>query len=192
MRVRDAEIADLTRITEIYNQAIVETVATFDLETFEPEQRREWFAQFGPSRPILVCETAGGRESDEAGDEATAGGADGGEATGGDAGNGAGAIGGYAYYLPHRPKPAYAHTKELTVYVDSAYRGRGIASALYSELIERARSQEVHVLIGILGGENEPSAALHRKFGFELAGRMPEVGRKFDRWVDTYTYVKIL
>lgn len=185
MRVRDAEIADLTRITEIYNQAIVETVATFDLETFEPEQRREWFAQFGPSRPILVCEIAGRHGGDAAGEES-------GDEAGNAAGDEAGEIGGYAYYLPHRAKPAYTHTKELTVYVDSAYRGRGIASALYSELIERARSQQVHVLIGILGGENEPSAALHRKFGFELVGRIPEVGRKFDRWVDTYTYVKIL
>ncbi len=101
-------------------------------------------------------------------------------------------VAGYAYYLPFRAKAAYARTKELTVYVDAGAHRRGLASALYLRLIEHARARGVHALIGVLGGENPASASLHQKLGFELVGHLREVGRKFDRYVDTYYYEMLL
>jgi L-amino acid N-acyltransferase YncA len=97
-----------------------------------------------------------------------------------------------AYYLPFRAKAAYALTKEVTVYVDAAAHHRGIASTLYEHLITHARQHGVHALVGVLGGENPASAALHAKHGFELVGRLREVGRKFDRYVDTFYFELIL
>src|SRR6188472_3180918 len=52
----------------------------------------------------------------------------------------AGAVLGYAYYTPFRPKDGYARTKEITVYVHENARRRGVASRLYEVLIERARA----------------------------------------------------
>lgn len=104
----------------------------------------------------------------------------------------AGGLAGFAYYLPYRAKAAYARTKETTIYIDEAHHRRGVGSALYEALIGRAEARGVHVLIGVLGGDNPASAALHEKFGFRRVGSLPEVGRKFDRWVDTHFYLRIL
>lgn len=101
-------------------------------------------------------------------------------------------IAGYAYYLPYRAKPGYASTKETTVYVAPARRGRGIGNALYAALFDRARSAGVHLLVAVIAGENPASVALHRRFGFVEVGTLREAGRKFDRWVDTTLYQVLL
>lgn len=103
-----------------------------------------------------------------------------------------GRVAGFAYYLPYRARKAYARTKECTVYIDEALHGRGAGTALYEELIRRARAGRVHVLIGVIAGGNPGSIALHRKFGFTHAGTLDEVGWKFGRWVPTLFYQRIL
>ncbi len=181
MQIRDARPDDLAAIIRIYNHYVESSVATFDIEPVTVEQRAEWFAQFGGEFPMLVCED----DADENGGEA---GEQGGAAGAGDGGN----ILGYAYYLPYRAKPGYDKTRETTVYVRAGIERIGAGSALYTELIRRAEAGGVHVLIAVLGGSNEASEALHRKFGFEQVGHCREVGRKFDQWVDTYTWQRIL
>src|SRR5271166_4873333 len=69
-------------------------------------------------------------------------------------------------------------------YGDSVAHGRGIGKALLGELIDRAGRAGLHVMIGAIDAGNAVSIALHRRFGFVETGRMPEVGRKFDRWLD--------
>lgn len=103
-----------------------------------------------------------------------------------------GAVLGFAYYLPYRDKPAYAATKETTIYVHHAARRRGVADQLYGELITRAREAGVHALIAVLGGDNPESRALHLKHGFVPIGHLRQVGRKFGAWVDTYYFEKLL
>jgi phosphinothricin acetyltransferase len=103
-----------------------------------------------------------------------------------------GGLAGFAYYLPYRAKAAYARTKECTVYVDESCQGAGVGTRLYARLIELARSRGVHVLVGVIADGNPGSVALHRKFGFEAVGRLDEVGRKFDRWVGTDFYHRVL
>ena len=60
--------------------------------------------------------------------------------------------------------------------------GRG--KALMLALIDRARGDGIHVMVGVLDADNDASVAFHRKLGFVEVGRMPQVGRKFDRWLD--------
>jgi L-amino acid N-acyltransferase YncA len=101
------------------------------------------------------------------------------------AGSGA-VIGGYAYAAPWRPKPAYRHTVEDTVYVSPAHTGHGIGSALLGALLggcERAGARQVIAVIADTG--SDASVALHRRFGFAPAGRLCDVGRKHGRWIDT-------
>ena len=40
-------------------------------------------------------------------------------------------------------------------------------------------------MIAVVGGGEPASVALHEKFGFTIAGRMRNVGRKFGRLLDT-------
>jgi phosphinothricin acetyltransferase len=105
---------------------------------------------------------------------------------------GAGTVSGFAYYLPYRSRPAYRTSKESTIYVAPELHRRGVASALYAELFAQARANGVHAMIAVLGGDNPASVALHLKFGFRFVGRLEEVGRKFDRWVDTQYYELLL
>ena len=57
--IRLATLADLDAITEIYNEAILTTTATFDLEPKTREDRLQWFQAHGERHPILVAELDG-------------------------------------------------------------------------------------------------------------------------------------
>lgn len=57
--VRRATLEDLVAITEIYNEAILTTVATFDTRTKTLKEQRDWFERHGPRYPILVAEQDG-------------------------------------------------------------------------------------------------------------------------------------
>lgn len=54
--IRPATLDDLHQITEIYNDVILKTVATFDTEPKSIEEQRVWFESHGSSFPILVGE----------------------------------------------------------------------------------------------------------------------------------------
>ncbi len=90
---------------------------------------------------------------------------------------------GYASYGPFRIPSGYRLTAEHSLYVREDARGRGIGKALLAATVEQARAQGLHILIGGIDSDNELSIALHKKMGFEESGRLPEVGRKFDRWL---------
>ncbi|HTR80780.1 MAG TPA: GNAT family N-acetyltransferase [Bacteroidota bacterium] len=53
--IRNAVISDLDAITEIYNEAILSTTATFDTEPKKPTERLEWFKSHRERHPILVA-----------------------------------------------------------------------------------------------------------------------------------------
>ncbi len=59
LTVRPAKLHDLNAITEIYNDAILTTDATFDTEPKTDAEQRIWFAKHGPRNPILVAESDG-------------------------------------------------------------------------------------------------------------------------------------
>lgn len=96
-----------------------------------------------------------------------------------------GVVHGYASSSAYRPRPAYRQTRETSVYLDPERRGQGLGRALYDALLARLREDGVHLALAIVARPNDASEALHRACGFEQVGLLPEVGRKFDRWVDT-------
>ncbi|UCB53574.1 MAG: N-acetyltransferase [Candidatus Zixiibacteriota bacterium] len=59
LTIRPATLTDLPAITDIYNESILKTVATFDTEPKTPEEQMIWFAEHGPKYPILVAEGNG-------------------------------------------------------------------------------------------------------------------------------------
>lgn len=54
--IRKALLADLPFITAIYNKAVLNTTATFDLEVKTLEDRVGWFSNRGENFPIIVAE----------------------------------------------------------------------------------------------------------------------------------------
>ena len=59
IKLRSARREDLDAITEIYNEAIIKTVATFDTEPKTYEDQKKWFNDHEAKNPILVAELNG-------------------------------------------------------------------------------------------------------------------------------------
>lgn len=104
-----------------------------------------------------------------------------------------GEVAGFAYVGPWRPRPAYAHTVEDTIYLDPAATGRGIGTRLLRAVLDEAAAAGAREVVAVLAdGDTAASLALHRRLGFTAAGRLERVGRKFDRWLGTTLLQKTL
>ncbi|MBS0224421.1 MAG: N-acetyltransferase [Proteobacteria bacterium] len=97
-----------------------------------------------------------------------------------------GRVAGYSYATSYRPRPAYRHTVENSVYIDKDLAGRGIGKALLLELIARCERGPRRQMIAVIGDSaNTGSIELHRRCGFRRVGTLEAVGFKHGRWVDT-------
>lgn len=59
MIIRKAFLADAQAITDIYNEAILNTVATFDTELKTVKDRIEWLDEHNDNYPVLIAEIDG-------------------------------------------------------------------------------------------------------------------------------------
>lgn len=91
---------------------------------------------------------------------------------------------GYAYGSAHRPRPAYRYSVEVSAYVEARHQRKGIARALYDELLVLLEARGYHNAYAGITLPNEASVGFHRSMGFKPVGVFPEVGRKFDAWHD--------
>ncbi len=167
--VRTAEVQDVPRIAEIYNQAILRTTATFDIEPKSEEVMRAWLAHHDARHPVLVAsvDTGGsavGREQ----------------------------VIGWSSLSRWSERSAYDGTVEISLYVDEAYRGRGVGTRLFARAVEFARDEQYHVIVSRIAGDNDVSLRLHDRFGFSFIGTMREVGLKFGRLLDVHLYQLLL
>lgn len=99
---------------------------------------------------------------------------------------------GFGSYGAFRPHDGYAQTVEHSLYVDAQVRRSGIGTALLSALVAHAHEAGKHVMIGGIEAENHASIALHERAGFVRAAVLPQVGRKFDRWLDLLFMYRML
>lgn len=104
----------------------------------------------------------------------------------------AGFVVGYAYSCAFRPRPAYDRTRETSIYLAPAAAGRGLGRLTYSHLLSLLRADRMHSAVAVVAQPNPASNALHDSVGYELVGTLREVGRKFDRWIDTRWYQILL
>jgi L-amino acid N-acyltransferase YncA len=97
-----------------------------------------------------------------------------------------GQVVGYAYVVAWRPKPAYRHTVESSIYLAPEHTGRGYGQGLLKELLTRARAADARQVLAVIADTGSPaSVALHRRAGFEDVGRLRNVGFKHGQWLDT-------
>ena len=99
---------------------------------------------------------------------------------------------GFAALSPYKERAAYRTTVEDSVYVDERFRSQGIAGELLSDLLGVAESSGFHAVIARIGGGNESSIALHKRFGFIIVGTEKEIGRKFGKWQNVVVMQTIL
>lgn len=101
-----------------------------------------------------------------------------------------GGCAGFITWAPFRPGPGYVHTAEHTIIV--ANSEQGVGRALIEAAMLRARTQDIHVMVAAIGGENTDAVAFHSRLGFAKTGHLPQVGRKLGRWQDLILMSRIL
>ena len=155
MIIRDAREEDLPELQAIYNDEVINGVATLDLNPRSEEDRREWMREHGSgNHPLIVAVAEDGH------------------------------VMGYASLSPYRQKEAYRSTVELSVYVAAEDRRKGVAAALMERILAFARKDpETHLVVSVITSGNEASVRLHDRFGFTYCGTIHDVGRKFGTWL---------
>lgn len=95
-----------------------------------------------------------------------------------------GRVSGYAYATAFRERAAYQWSVEVSAYVHTDDRRRGVAKGLYTSLFEILRIQGfVNAFAGV-ALPNEASVGLHESLGFEPVGVYESVGYKLEGWHD--------
>jgi phosphinothricin acetyltransferase len=176
--VRDATPDDAEAICRIYNQGITDRVATLETELRTPAERREWMAARGPRHPVLIAE----REPLTIANRPPAA----------QAGLVVPATTGWASLNRFNPRPVYDHVTDVSVYIDRAWRGRGVGRVLLGALIERARVLGYHKAVLAAFPDNAAGMALYTRLGFTRVGLYREQGRLDGRWVDVVVMERLL
>ena len=107
---------------------------------------------------------------------------------------------GYAYAGPFRPRMAYRHSAEVSIYVRPEEQGKGIGRALYEKLEELLAAQNVYNLYADVASPNAPddpyltrgSELFHEKVGYRTIGRYENCGFKFGRWYTLLCMEKVI
>ncbi|WP_043830127.1 GNAT family N-acetyltransferase [Muricoccus aerilatus] len=155
--IRDSRPEDVTAIAAIYAHWVENGRASFELS---PPSEEEMAAR----REAIL---AGGYPHLVATDEA-------------------GAVLGYAYASAYRPRPAYRHTVENSVYVAPGATRGSTGRALLEALIARCEAADFRLMVAVIGDSaNAPSIRLHEALGFRHAGVIPSIGWKHEMWLDT-------
>lgn len=162
MEIRPATLADLPGITAIYNDVLATSTAIYSETPSTLALRRAWLED-RQGRGYPVLVAAGGPE-----------------------------IHGFASFGDFRAWPGYRYTVEHTVHVRADRRRTGVGRALVAALLEPARALGKHAMLGAIDADNAPSLRLHEQLGFERVAHLPEVGRKFGRWLDLVLVQRLL
>jgi L-amino acid N-acyltransferase YncA len=81
-------------------------------------------------------------------------------------------------------RAAYRGVAEVSVYVASESRGRGVGAALLTALVAHSEDAGIWTLQAGIFPENAASLALHARCGFREVGRRERIGRLAGVWRD--------
>ncbi|NVD40826.1 N-acetyltransferase family protein [Ensifer sp. HO-A22] len=156
LTLRDATPSDLSAITEIYRESVLNGVATYEIvPPLEAEMTARFSTIVDHGYPYIVA-------TDEAG-----------------------TIVGYAYASAFRTRAAYRFLVEDSIYLAPSARGKGAGKMLLIELVRRCTELGFRQMVAVIGGAHPASIAVHRSVGFEDQGLMKATGFKHGRWLDT-------
>ena len=110
-----------------------------------------------------------------------------------------GELGGFAYAKAFRPRAAYLHSIETSIYMRMDYRGKGVGRRLYETLAKLLMLQNVYNMEACIAhcepaDEYVPATSrlFHERLGFRLVGKFTKCAHKFGRWYDMIWMEKIL
>jgi phosphinothricin acetyltransferase len=154
MIIREAEHRDLDIILEIMNDAILNTTAIYDYGIRDREFVENWFDKKQNDNMPVLVSEVNGN------------------------------VVAYGSYGIFRAWDAYRFSVEHSIYVKKDFQQRGFGKQLLNALIDRSKKDGYHTMIAGIDAANHNSYLFHKNLGFVEAGRIREVGYKFDRWLD--------
>lgn len=162
IKIREAEITDIPRIVEIYNEALVASPFVQDNNPHTIEKRTKWYYQKQTEGlPIYVAV----KNDDE--------------------------VVGFAN-LNLFLTPEYDTTVHISIYVADGNRGLGIGKTLLDQLIKWAKENQKHTILAGIDAENISSIRLHQSFGFVEVASFKEVIQKFGSYRNLNFYQLML
>jgi phosphinothricin acetyltransferase len=146
LKFRDALKNDLEKIVEIYNSTISSRMVTADTEAVSVVSRQKWFDEHDSlKRPLWVVE------------------------------NGSNKIIGWVSFQSFYGRPAYDATVEISIYLETEQRGKGLGKQILQYCIDNASKFGIKTLLRFIFSHNEPSLKLFRHFGFEDWAILPNI-----------------
>ena len=163
LTIRPANATDATAINAIYNDYILRTSVTFDVEPWSLDKRQQWLKRLldNPRYHIFVAEDA---------DQVV----------------------GFAANGPFRDKAAYDAASEVSIYLADGQQGKGLGKQLLQTLLAAVADSDIHRAYAVITLPNPSSIALHEKLGFKACGFWHEVGFKFGQYFSVGLYEKRL
>lgn len=140
-----ATLNDLPKIIETYNSTVASRLVTADLKPVSVESKLAWFHSHSQNKRPLWLVLEEGSYA------------------------------GWMSFNSFYGRPAYDGTVEVSIYLNEAYRGKGIGKACLQKAVEVAPSLEVTTILGFIFGHNLNSLKLFYEFGFEKWAHLPEV-----------------
>src|SRR5258708_16392435 len=117
---RAAALDDVPAILAIYNDAVLKTTASYDIEPQSLDKRRRWFANHERSGlPVFVATSEG-------------------------------VVVGWGALNRFRSKAGYRLTVEDSVYIAEDQRGRGIGKHVLGLLIDAARGVGLQAIVAVI------------------------------------------
>ena len=146
IKYRNATQKDLKIIVEIYNSTISSRMVTADTEPLTVDNRQKWFEEHNSDkRPLWVIENFNND------------------------------IIGWVSFQSFYGRAAYDATAEISIYLDTKQRGKGLGKEVLQYCIENAPKFGIKTLLGFIFSHNEQSLKLFRNFGFEDWATLPNV-----------------
>ena len=99
---------------------------------------------------------------------------------------------GFARYFAFRGGEGYRFTVEHTIMLHDQGHGLGGGRALMVALVAHAKAAGKHTMFAGCSAENASAVRFHAKLGFQEVATLPEVGFKFERWIDLVLMQKTL
>ena len=155
MDIRACTVADLDAVQAIYAHYVRTGFGTFEEEPPSVAEMRQRFEALVAHDFPFLVAVIGGR------------------------------VAGYAYAGPFRPRAAYRHTCESSVYVAADAQRQGVGRELMLRVIGVCQRLGKRQMLAVIGASaNAGSIGLHAALGFEAVGVFKDIGYKFGRWVD--------
>ena len=160
--IRNATIADIEQITEIYNQGILDRIATLEDGTKSIEEMVAWLNSRSERYKVIVAQ------------------------------NDKGSITGWASLNTFNDRECYKGVADLSIYIHREERGKGLGKTLLLALFETAKQADFYKIVLHTFSFNYAGQSLYTSLGFTTVGTYINQGRLDGKWIDMTIMEKML